>query len=47
MSLRAAKRRSNLAGEGIHTGLLRSARNDGRIKSVKIRAIRGPKFLSC
>ncbi|MDR1469377.1 MAG: hypothetical protein LBT00_08805, partial [Spirochaetaceae bacterium] len=29
--------RSNLAGEGIHTGLLRSARNDGRIKSVKIR----------
>ncbi|MDR1468729.1 MAG: hypothetical protein LBT00_05490 [Spirochaetaceae bacterium] len=43
-SLRGAKRRSNPDGEGIHTGLLRSARNDkrparndGRIKSASIR----------
>ncbi|MDR1470310.1 MAG: hypothetical protein LBT00_13585 [Spirochaetaceae bacterium] len=30
LSLRGAKRRSNPAVEGIHPGLLRSARNDGR-----------------
>ncbi|MDR1468409.1 MAG: hypothetical protein LBT00_03875 [Spirochaetaceae bacterium] len=47
MSLRAAKRRSNPAGEGIHTGLHRTARNDGRIKSVKIRVNPRTKFLSC
>ncbi|MDR1467675.1 MAG: hypothetical protein LBT00_00115, partial [Spirochaetaceae bacterium] len=31
LSLRAAKRQSNPDGEGLHPGLLRSARNDGRL----------------
>ncbi|MDR1468092.1 MAG: hypothetical protein LBT00_02230 [Spirochaetaceae bacterium] len=39
--------RSNPVEEGPRPGLLRPARNDGRIKSVKIRVNPRTKFLSC